>query len=86
VLHWDGTRWLDVPTPDTSKGALLAVAALAADDVWAVGVHGSGAFLDTGPVRGLIEHWNGSRWHVVPTPAIGRSVLRSIAALSPNDV
>ena len=36
------------------------VAALAADDVWAVGGSGQGA-----PARTLIEHWDGTAWSVV---------------------
>jgi len=47
-------------------------------DVWAVG----GA--DGGPP--LIEHWNGSRWNVVPSPAVRRGTLADVAAVSATSV
>lgn len=57
--HWDGTSWSGVPVPPTPTGAgvLDGVAAVSADDVWAVG-DSSGQ----GPV---IRHWNGATWGVV---------------------
>jgi hypothetical protein len=51
----------------------LGVAAVAPDDVWAVGV---------GP---MIEHWDGVRWRLVPNPP-GPSVLTGVDAVAPNDV
>jgi hypothetical protein len=70
-------RWRAVPLP-TGKGErwLTAVAALDADDVWAVGS------IDRD--RPLAMHWNGVRWRSVPIP--GEGELDDVSAVSPNDV
>lgn len=75
VEHWDGTRWRVVPspTPPDSNYDLLAVAAVAPNDVWAVG---------EGPI---IEHWNGLRWRMVPSPGAAGNLM-GVAAISPHDV
>jgi hypothetical protein len=64
--HWNGHAWSVVPTPDPgSNGNLLyAVDAVSADNVWAVGQQS----FAHGPDQGLVEHWNGYRWSVVPLP------------------
>jgi hypothetical protein len=79
VEHWNGHRWAVVPSPNpgSSGNHLYGVAAAGPDDVWAVGQR-----LDrTAPDHGLIEHWNGHRWSVVPSAAAGgASVLLDAAA------
>lgn len=45
TLHWDGTRWRRVASPNV--GGLASVVAVAADDIWAVGSRGT---------RTLTEH------------------------------
>jgi hypothetical protein len=81
VLHWDGTAWSIVPSPNTQYGANLldSVAAVAANDIWAVGM-GNGL--------PLTEHWNGSAWSIVPSPPNGNNQhdLYSVAAASSSDV
>ena len=68
VLHWDGTQWSVSPTPDPTPDygyGLYAIAAIATDNVWAVGVHGP----PSGPTPAtLTMHWDGSQWSVVPSP------------------
>jgi hypothetical protein len=64
--HWDGRRWSVVPTPNpgSTGNHLFGVDAVSSDNVWAVGQRlGAQA-----PDQGLVEHWNGHRWSVVPTP------------------
>jgi len=64
--HWDGRRWSVVPTPNpgSTGNHLYGVDAVSSDNVWAVGQQlGAQA-----PDQGLVEHWNGHRWSVVPTP------------------
>lgn len=59
ALHWNGRRWRTVPTPSPDAlDVLTGVAAVATDDVWAVGYTGDG----TGVFRTLLLHWNGTRW------------------------
>jgi hypothetical protein len=89
VEHWDGTHWTQVSTPNLDSAqqgsGLASVAALSAHDAWAVG-----AFEPSGGrplLRTLVEHWNGSAWAVVPSPALGDvAYLGALAAVSPGDV
>src|SRR5206468_2970717 len=77
AIHWDGSAWSTVPTPN-ANGALRSVAVVAANDVWAVGDA-------SGP---LIEHWNGSAWSIVPSPIPGVTTnhLYGVSALAANNV
>jgi hypothetical protein len=63
ALHWDGTAWSQRKTPNIGRGALAnalyAVAGIASNDIWAVGIG----------QQALIIHWNGARWSIVPNPA-----------------
>jgi hypothetical protein len=78
-----------VPTPYaingwTRKTILFAVAGSSASDVWAVGWYQSGPIgLDTST---LVEHWDGARWQLQPSPngppGARGSDLSAVAALS----
>lgn len=85
-LHWDGDEWMeiDVPPEYNDRNEFEAVAAIAPDDVWAVGY---GTQLDD-IFRCLTFHWDGSQWSHVPNPAegIGWSFLYDVAALASDDV
>lgn len=67
VEHWDGDAWTIVPAPSPLEleNQLNAVAAAAADDVWAVGF----AVADTKATT-LIERWDGERWSIVTSPDV----------------
>ena len=65
--------WQVVPSPtinvsNSTFGAKLnAVAVVSSTDIWAVGfgpLPGGAAFVK----QTLIEHWNGTRWSIVPSP------------------
>jgi hypothetical protein len=64
VTHWDGVAWAVIPSPNpgTKSNQLNAVAATAADDVWAVG-HSRGK-----ETSSLVLHWDGSAWNEIPVP------------------
>ena len=85
VEYYDGTRWSTQST-DRLKGDsfLLDVSARSASDVWAAGYwdRAQGAALQT-----LIEHWNGTRWSIVPSPNVvsADNVLSGIVALGASD-
>lgn len=66
IEHWDGVRWTAVRDASGSRytGYLTGVSARSADDVWAVG-HRRPL---NGQVGTFTEHWDGSRWTVVPSP------------------
>jgi hypothetical protein len=95
AMHWDGTRWTAVQTPNPwpecqdgdilwSGNSLNAVSALSATDVWAVGSECYSA--DT-----IVEHWDGSAWSLVPAPRHrdgieSTAALYGVAAISPSNV
>ena len=53
-----------VPSPQVSSGSLAGAAAIAANDIWAVG-----NFRISNGAQTLAEHFNGTSWSVVPTPS-----------------
>jgi hypothetical protein len=95
LLHWNGTSWNRVRTPflgyenvsnpshprSPPSPGLAQVAAVSADDVWAVGENGRQA---------LIVHWNGSSWtrESVPRSKFDwyETALTSVAADSARTV
>jgi hypothetical protein len=82
AAHWDGSTWTAVATPNKRNSVddvLQAVSGTAADDVWAVG-----GWSDVNRFYGLAEHWNGSAWSIVKSPATA-FVANGVAAISPAD-
>ena len=80
--------WQLVPSPNAGPipdgCALKDVAALSANDVWAVGTQPNQSQYLPAP---LALHWDGSQWLVVATPSrpVPAAMLNSIVALAPND-
>jgi hypothetical protein len=89
ALHWDGTRWAQVATPNPGaahSACLASVSALSATDAWAVGEFAPSP--TSGAQKPLVLRWNGTRWAQVPTPAPGDTLvteLNGVAAVSPSD-
>ena len=86
VLHWNGTSWTHVPSPNVNgNGYLLGVSVLSATNAWAVGTDVVGKGTNT-----LVLHWNGTAWTQVPSPSPGKSPvqdsLAGVDALSSSDV
>jgi len=83
--RWNGSAWSFVASANLgAEDALGGVAAISPTDVWAVG-----DFMPqlTSPQTAFIEHWNGHKWSVVPSPSPGQlSGLSSVRAVSANDV
>jgi len=73
AMHWDGTTWKRVATPNVGEGTnkLNAVLALAPNDAWAVGFSTPVAPPKQAATLTLIEHFDGTSWAVVPSPNIG---------------
>jgi hypothetical protein len=85
ILHWSGAAWSFVPPVQASfNNELFGVAAVASNDVWAVGGLSTGG---TGLNRALVEHWDGTAWHVaiIPDPP-GTESLSTVVAVSAFDV
>jgi plastocyanin len=61
------------------NSVLAGVAAISANDVWAVGYTST---------RTLVEHWDGVQWSIVGSPNVGSGVngLNAIEIVSPNDM
>ncbi|MFD0634256.1 hypothetical protein [Catenulispora yoronensis] len=81
IEHYDGTAWTIVPSPNTGvSNRLNAVAARAADDVWAVGQDG------VNESQPIIEHWNGTAWSVVTGAALpaGATALLTGVTTTPD--
>ncbi len=86
IEQWNGTSWSVVASPNvgSSNNKLLAVAAVSASDVWAVG---DSSNTTTGAIKTLIEHWDGTSWSVVASPNVSsQNYLLGVAAASTNDV
>jgi hypothetical protein len=85
--HWDGTQWTLVKSPNGTSGSqFTAVSAISSSDVWAVGIQDT-----SGPATGLrtlIEHWNGTKWKVIPSPNASSEGddLYGVTTISANDV
>jgi hypothetical protein len=78
--------WKVVASPDTNtqQGELKGIAAASPSDLWAVG----DTQASNGPTS-LIEHGDGTRWTIVPSPSIGdgkASTLSAVAIVSSSDV
>lgn len=83
VLHWNGALWSQVAAPDpTGHNFLVRVAAVAPDEIWAVGY--SGIFQS----QTLIERWDGTAWSRAesPSPGDAENVLTGLAAAGPEGV
>jgi hypothetical protein len=87
VIHYDGAAWSQVTVPTAAgSSALQGVKALSPTDVWLVGDQvASGT---TVIAKTLIEHWNGARWSIVPSPNPDPSsnILHAIGGASATDL
>jgi hypothetical protein len=85
ALHWDGTSWGVIPSPNVAgaNNELYGVVALGPNNVWAVGYWGHSSF----GFSTLIERWDGSGWSIVTSPnPSGDNFLSAVSATGANDV
>jgi hypothetical protein len=67
ALHWNGTRWAQVASPNPGTASeLFGVGATSASNAWAVGEATTGTTDQT-----LVLHWNGRTWARVASPDPG---------------
>ena len=82
ALHWDGSAWSVVPTPNLpGENILHGVSGRASNDVWAVGFSWDGV---TG--RQIFLHWDGSSWTQVGNPTDCDGCTGDVLAMGPDDV
>lgn len=78
--------WSTVSSPNIAGGdtSFASVAAISANDVWAVGNTDNAV---SSIQRTLIEHWDGTKWSVVPSPNASpqNNTLYGVAAASSTD-
>jgi hypothetical protein len=84
ILHWTGSSWSTVssPNPGSGNNALVGVSASAPNNAWAVGLSNNGTRYVS-----LALRWNGSTWSSVTTPAAGTgdNGLSGVLTFSQND-
>jgi len=68
ILHWDGTIWSIVPSPNVGPNTnrLLGITANSADDIYAFGSNFTAD--GSGNQMTLLLHWDGTSWTIVPSP------------------
>jgi hypothetical protein len=89
IEHWDGTSWSIVTSPNPNPGGsstLQGIAAISANDIWAVGTFGGTSVVPT--EKTLTEHWDGTSWSIIssPSPAANQNELFAVTALSDGTV
>lgn len=78
IMHWDGTAWTVVPSPNPpGDNDLRGVAEVSSNDVWAVGLSNNDS---------LIMHWDGTAWTVERTPSGAGFGIEDVAAFAADDV
>jgi hypothetical protein len=88
ILHWNGTAWAKVPSPNVSSAfasIVQGVAATAPSQAWAAGYScASGA---SGACQPLMLRWNGTAWSkaAIPSPRSARTMLGGVIATSSAD-
>lgn len=98
VEQWNGSSWSIIPAATTGQAfdQLISVQCLSAVNCWAVGNAGPVAqmsnFLPIFPGaigdQGLIEHWDGSAWSIVPSasePAPNGGYLSGLECVGATD-
>src|SRR5687768_522288 len=70
AMRWNGREWNIVPSPNPGQGTnyFNGVAAISANDVWAIGSSGTNQL----PVP-FIVHWDGQTWTTSRLPALDPS-------------
>jgi len=90
IEHWDGTQWTvaATPAPKDPDSRLLALTAVSRSDIWAVGWQSSSnSYTSTIP---LVEHFDGTAWHLVTAPVPGGSGTSAypdaVSGTGPDDI
>lgn len=66
IAHWNGSRWVKLPSPSprkTTQSFLYGVSAVSSLNAWAVGAYRA----PNGAARTLIQHWDGTSWTNTPS-------------------
>ena len=79
VMHWDGTAWRPVTSPNASANSndLFGVTCLSSSVCTAVGSYSNGTAVQT-----LVEHWDGTAWTVVSSPNVSTTESESLLGVT----
>jgi Phosphoesterase family len=87
AVHYNGTKWVKVSTPDVGKeqNFLFGVSELPDGTAWATGTY---TVASGHTDRALTLHWNGSKFTIVPaaSPGSAENMLYSVAGVSDSNV
>jgi hypothetical protein len=72
ILHWNGSAWSAVATPDIGSDYLVDVAAVSPANAWAVSFGGS------------VLHWDGTAWTVATK--LSQGAISTMTAVSATDL
>ncbi len=81
LLHWNGRRWRTVGFPRERTATMTSVAAAPGGRAWMVGWRNEAS----GATAILVELWNGTAWHIVPT-RLGQGTLNKVRVSANGDV
>ena len=85
ALHWNGSKWSNVPVPspagsaDGDESALQSVRCTAPGNCWADGL--SGQLSTPNTFSNEMLHWNGSKWVIVHVPSPGGTADKDLSEL-----
>ena len=86
--HFNGSTWSVVTSPDTGYyGVINSLFAVSANNIWAVG--SMQADPNAYNTDALVEHWDGSRWTIIPTntpDTVASANLSAVAGTAANNV
>jgi hypothetical protein len=83
LVHWHGSRWSRVePSLDWELVSPRAIAAVATDDVWLVGIDFGASGSQPAP---YIAHWDGARWSRSKV-GLRSGLLEDVSAFSADSV
>ncbi|MEY9849841.1 hypothetical protein [Streptacidiphilus sp. MAP5-3] len=92
--HWNGAAWklAKAPVPAATiqdTAGFLGESGLSSRDAWAVGWAQVPSAPDgpNGHLVGLVEHWNGTSWKIVPLPKLaGAWALDAVTEINTHDI
>lgn len=86
IQSWDVKGWHRQSLPDTGKGELSSVTAVAPNDIWAAGA--AYATDEKSSQSALLLHWDGSSWQRItaPGPKGAHNWLGGITAFAADDI